>query len=351
VATTYTPIYRMAQMQPLDPSVRNSWGPIADAAWLVAEQGASGNTPIALSGPTQTLSTANNAPDQGRLAMWNFTGALGSNCAVTVPPVARVGWARNSTTGNHNVILTTGAGRTVTLLPGITQFYTCDGSNIDALTPAFAGPLSATTGTFSGHITGASGLSITSGGMSVTGATTITGTLQATSTLTGSVVVSVGQSSIVSGGWSYSATGPGAFPPTTVFYGVISNNTNMLAVSFLAVSDVRLKFDIEDISDAEAERWVKTSRPVTYRKLPSYGADPATAQTEAGFIAQDQVKAGYGRYVATAESLGMPELIDGDLHCRADAMLTLPMQYQVAYLTRALQMALARIEALEARTP
>lgn len=414
-------------MQPLDPSVRNSWGPIADAAWLVTEQGAAGNTPIALSGPTQTLSTANNAPDQGRLAMWNFIGALGSNCSVTVPPVARIGWARNSTTGAHNVVLTTGAGRTVTLTPGMCQFYTSDGTNIDVLTPAFSGPVTATSGTFSGPLTAttgtfsgpltattgtfsgivrAAGLISTSGGASIAGQITVTGgavvidnnqsfgakdtggtargilrvnssnntqllnanpggsiqitNSQGTPKLTmddGGTwnfigpVFGAGSASFAVSGWIYNTTGGGPFSSGgSNFSFFASGGTSMGGGAFVATSDARLKSGIEEISEDDALRWVMTARPVTYLKRGTYEAPEESGIPEAGFLAQDQVRAGYARYVQAVKCEGMPERVDSDgfVSC-ADAMLMMPADNWIAYLTRALQVALARIEALEAR--
>ncbi len=131
--TTYSAIWRSAQLVSLDPAVRSVWGPIVDEWPVLAEQGAVGNTPIPLTGTAVSLTTANNAPDQARLAMWNFTGALTANCTVTIPPIARVGYATNNTTGSHNVILTTGSGTTLTLAPGLSYMWTCDGTNVAKL--------------------------------------------------------------------------------------------------------------------------------------------------------------------------------------------------------------------------
>jgi hypothetical protein len=131
MATTYTQIWRLAVMQPGDPNVKNSWGTIQDSTMPLMEQGAVGNTPISIAALTSyTLSTADNAADQGRLALYNFIGAITGDCTVTIPAVARIGWVTNSTTGTHNVILTTGSGTSLTVAPGFTYFWTCDGTNI-----------------------------------------------------------------------------------------------------------------------------------------------------------------------------------------------------------------------------
>jgi hypothetical protein len=150
-------------------------------------------------------------------------------------------------------------------------------------------------------------------------------------------------------GWQYAGTGPAAHGLAVVNIAVTAAGSSMLANNFFAVSDARLKLDVETISEADALQWLTRSRPVSYRKLLTYAADPATAAPECGFLAQEQVTAGYGRYVGTAPCEGLPERVDGDMTSLADVMLTLSPQYQVAYLTRALQVAMARIKALEAR--
>ncbi len=140
MATTYTPLIRAAQMTTGDPAVRNAWGPIANAWMVVAEQAIMGNATINIAGlTTYSLSVANNAADQSRLKMWNFSGALAADCTVTVPGIQRVGWAQNGTTGGFNVILTTGGGTTITIQSGKTYFYTCDGSNLSLISFATAG--------------------------------------------------------------------------------------------------------------------------------------------------------------------------------------------------------------------
>ena len=238
--------------------------------------------------------------------------------------------------------------------------------------------LTATTGAFSGAITSAGagvvlnnagtyGINISGNAATATSATSATsagtatnvsgsGTVTAASgTFSGLVQGGVIQSnsataSTFGDGWAMGPTGPGSFGGGSVSYGFIASGSNMLATSFVAVCDVRVKLNIEDIGGDDALRWLYATRPVTYRKLPTYDAAPEAAVFEAGVIAQEQVKAGYGQYVVARRCEGMPELIDADgYRSEADTELGLPLTYQVAYLVAALKTALARIETLEAR--
>lgn len=133
--TTYTALSRLPQMQPGDLSVRNAWGGIINAALVCIEQLAAGNNAIDLTGlSTYTLTVASNAPDQARQQLLPFIGTLSAPCSVTIPTVARVGFAANNTTGSQNIVLTTGNGASMTLGPGSTLMYTCDGANVAPLT-------------------------------------------------------------------------------------------------------------------------------------------------------------------------------------------------------------------------
>src|SRR5690348_16306475 len=101
--TTYTPSLRFAIMTPGDPAVRNQWGTIRDTTITLYEQAITGNAAITLSGTAVTLTANNNAPDQSRQAVYNFTGALVSECIVTIPAEPKVGWVQNNTTGGQYV--------------------------------------------------------------------------------------------------------------------------------------------------------------------------------------------------------------------------------------------------------
>lgn len=160
MATTYTTIWRLAQLEPLDPTTSGSWGTIQEATMQLMEQGSVGITPIDLTGETAvTLTTANNAPDQARLSTLNFTGALTGACTVTIPNIARWGWVVNNTTGGENVVLqTSGPSATLTVPPGQMYVWQCDGSN-NVTAPVFG-----SAGTFTVE---SGGLVVLAGGVTV----------------------------------------------------------------------------------------------------------------------------------------------------------------------------------------
>lgn len=144
------------------------------------EQGAVGEIAVSIAGlTTLTLSTANNSADQARYLAQNYTGALTGNCTVTMPNVNRVGWAVNSTTGGHNVILTTGGGTNATIPPdGHWYFWQADGATNTALIPIGFGALAATTVT-------ATTVTATTGNITTVNATT--GNITTVASTTGNI--------------------------------------------------------------------------------------------------------------------------------------------------------------------
>ena len=200
---------------------------------------------------------------------------------------------------------------------------------------AAAGGLPVTGGTISGKLT------IIAGGLVALGST---------GDISGAVITANGATSSGStAGWTMVSTGTSAFSGP-VAYGFRTTASNVLSSGFYAYSDIRVKVDIVEITPEQAFDWVTSARPVTYRKLARYDANPETAVPEAGFIAQDQIRAGYGHYVATADCPGMPERIDPDgFRSLPDVALNLNPQYQIAFLTRALQAVLMRLESQNTR--
>jgi Chaperone of endosialidase len=353
-----------------------------------------------VSGNSYTLTANNGTADQARELLYPFVGTLTAGCTVLLPGVVKIGWVLNATTGGFGVTLQVGAGTTLTIPPGggWTLFY-CDGANVTAPSLTFGsgvGPITvngnatingnisitglqtlagvldmpnnvpirmqdaggtyrnilfSTSGNLTQLLGGVNGLTIAnSSGTSLLGfapggtATFGQNALGPSFTATGGLTSAPGVS-----GWAYGSTGASPFSGATLTYGMVASGTNMLAVNYYAASDVRLKLDIAEITPEAALDWVMSARPVTYRKLPSYDAPEETAVIEAGFIAQDQVRAGYGRYVGTAPCEGMPERVDPDgLRSLPDVSLNLTTGYQVAYLTRVVQHLLAEIADLKA---
>lgn len=101
------------------------WGTLVDANWSVLDGALLAK---ALSGSTGSLTTFQAQQNSA----FKFTGALSGDCTVTIPAKLLVYLVQNATTGGHNVVLTTGSGATVTLLPNTTAYFEvfCDGTNV-----------------------------------------------------------------------------------------------------------------------------------------------------------------------------------------------------------------------------
>lgn len=123
--TNFTSIYGYWEGVQLDPAIANSWGTPNSLNFALIESSIAGVTQVNIAGQTAfTITKSNGASDQWKPAVIQFTGALIAPCTVTVPNVNRgTGQFQNLTTGGFNVIITTGAGTTVTLPPSTTAIY------------------------------------------------------------------------------------------------------------------------------------------------------------------------------------------------------------------------------------
>lgn len=278
-------------------------------AFSGAVSGTTGTFSGAISGTSGTYSAGLTATTGGFSGNVTVGGTLGITGALT------------GTSGVFSGLVTTGAGLSTTAL-------------------------TATTGTFSSTVSGTT--ANMSGAVNATVGGTIGGVLLTSNAVTAAVVTANGSSgSVAVSGFVYAPAGPSAFVGNTN-YGVGATGS-MYAANFYATSDVRLKSDIAPISAEAALHWLGTSEPVTFRKRLRYDSPESEALPDAGFLAQAQIRAGYGQYVGTVPAPGMPERLDADgFTSLPDLQLTLSPGYQVAYLAAALKAALARIEALEA---
>ena len=94
------------------------------------EQAITGYQAISVAGlSTYTLSNLNGVSDEARNAVLSFTGALTNNCTVTAPAVQKIYIINNATTGNKNIIITTGSGTTVSVPMGQTYIVYSDATN------------------------------------------------------------------------------------------------------------------------------------------------------------------------------------------------------------------------------
>ena len=162
--TSYTTSLRLWQGTPGDPAIKNAWGTPLNTNDSLIEAAILGTAAVNIAGlTTYSLTVANGASDQSRPQIQSYTGALAAGCTVTLPNVAKLGLAVNNTTGGFNVILTAGAGTTVTIPPdGYYYQYLCDGStNIVFVGQAFANVKSAGNVAATGNITAGGTLGVT----------------------------------------------------------------------------------------------------------------------------------------------------------------------------------------------
>jgi microcystin-dependent protein len=78
-----------------------------------------------------TLTSSNSADDEARAAMLKFTGAGAGPFTITIPSVPKEYKVWNACT-SASVVITTGAGATVTIQPTEIAEIICDGSNVKA---------------------------------------------------------------------------------------------------------------------------------------------------------------------------------------------------------------------------
>ena len=202
--TSYSTSLRLWEGTPGDPAIKNAWGTALNTNDNLIEAAIIGTATVSVAGlTTYTLTTNNGSADQARPLLQNYTGAIAGDCTVTVPNVAKIGYAQNNTTGGHNIILTAGAGTTATIPPGGAWYlWSSDGStNVALVSLGFSGGLSVSSITTTGAATiggarVANSLSITTTG-TITGNVNLGGTLGVTGSVTLSGSVSMAGSASV----------------------------------------------------------------------------------------------------------------------------------------------------------
>lgn len=342
--TSFSPLFGFWEGVQLDPAIANAWGTPNSLNYTLVENAIAGVAQVNIAGQTTFTITKNiGAVDNWKAATIQFTGALVTPCTVTIPNVPRgVGLVQNSTTGGFNIVLTTGAGTTVTIPPdGARYSYSIDASgNVTLPTSGFGSIATAgsmkvgTTFTAAGASTFNAAATFNSPAL-FQQAATFAGLLaisNANMTLNGGTLTITGQAATT-------VTDAGAFGPTGASTGntgpvnySISTSGAMISAGFYAISDARVKRVVETISPTAAWDWILAARPVTYWLDLQWGA---------GFIAQEDMKSDRGRAVAI-----VPD--DDPRFADTGHRLTRNYNHDIAYLTAALQDALARIEKLEA---
>jgi microcystin-dependent protein len=109
----------------------NSWGqPKLNNLFTRVDFAIAGMFTKALTGD-YTLTSSNSADDEARAAILKFTGAGAGPFTITIPSVSKEYKVENACT-SASVVITTGAGATVTIQPTEIAEIICDGSNVKA---------------------------------------------------------------------------------------------------------------------------------------------------------------------------------------------------------------------------
>lgn len=94
------------------------WATYTNNDWDAVDIGVNGLLQKSIAGLTSyTLVADGSTGDEARYQSFQFSGALVGDCTITVPAATRWGRVRNITSGGKNVILSTGAGTTLTVPP------------------------------------------------------------------------------------------------------------------------------------------------------------------------------------------------------------------------------------------
>jgi hypothetical protein len=294
-------------------------------------------------GGAQTISVAGNSnitvsATQAQYLATVLTGALTGNIQYILPAVGGLYIIKNGSSGAYTItVLTSAAGSTGIAVPqGMTLPVWSDGTNV------YLAQSGLPSGTYAFNISGNAATATTASTASAVAWSGITGVAAASPTFT---AVTAGTFSCTGGA---TAAGTGCYLTASsvqttaaawsVSIGIASAN-GMSAAGFYAPSDVRVKTDIIDILPREGVDWVMAARPRHYWK---------DGHPEAGFIAQEELANGRGEAVIQIKD-DREMFAKGDGFAQDGHRLAINYDHHIAYLTAALQSALQRIAALEAR--
>ena len=156
MASTYVNDLRLNELGTGDGS--GTWGTTTNTNLeLIAEAFGFGTEAITTNANTHTSTIADGATDPARSMYIKYTGALDSDCTITIAPndISRVHFIENATTdsgssGPYNIIISQGSGANVTIGNGKVAVVYLDGAGsgaavVNALTnPLLAGDITAT---------------------------------------------------------------------------------------------------------------------------------------------------------------------------------------------------------------
>mgnify|MGYP003117797920 CR=1 FL=1 len=196
MASTYVNDLRLEEMATGDQS--GSWGTTTNTNLeLIAEAFSFGTEAITTNADTHTTTIADGSTDPGRSIYLKYTGALDSNCTITIGPntVSKLWFIENATTdsgssGPYNIVISQGSGASITIPNGHVKAIYSDGAGSGAaMVDAFTDLNLAGTTTVD-DLTVSDDLTVTDD-VAIGGLATVGGTLGVTGVLTANAGVVV----------------------------------------------------------------------------------------------------------------------------------------------------------------
>ena len=126
MADSYTTRFRLIQM--VNGSDDGTWGTNCNSTFSMTDEALGARESISVTSGNVTLTTANNATDQGRKPRLLFTGSPGATRTITFPDVEAHKWVYNGTSDASSLTLKSGVGTTVTLKSGYWALIETDGA-------------------------------------------------------------------------------------------------------------------------------------------------------------------------------------------------------------------------------
>jgi hypothetical protein len=143
MADSYSSILRLRLQQ--TGANNNTWGGLLNSAAIqLIEDALAGRVAITVTTTDITLSTANGATDQARMAVLALSGSPGAPKNIVCPAVSKFYLVSNGTDAAMT-LKTPGAGTGIAVPSGVRQYLYCDGTNVVEVQAAATGAVSTAT--------------------------------------------------------------------------------------------------------------------------------------------------------------------------------------------------------------
>jgi hypothetical protein len=141
----------------------------------VVDLAVAGTANISTTGGTTTLDNVDYVADNGKAAILNVSGVLGSNATIVIPNASKTYIVVNGTSGAFSLTIKTSSGSGITIPQGYTQKVRCDGSDgTSYVTPAIAGASGAFPSIELGHASDTTLTRVSSGVVAIEGVNILT---------------------------------------------------------------------------------------------------------------------------------------------------------------------------------